>query len=313
MLCYGDARTRSASSMYDVTFSLAYYFPEWAFPSSLWKEDRMTRRRKISKFFSTSRCGDRLYTSHVRNKTLEWASNSSKRFKDDYTDEMINGVDEFFNSLHQFKNLVFDPASSSKPKPIILEMFKANKIIDSFAKKNNATFSKMMKKTNDEFDTLVNPAGELRVNFESIRYDIMQELKETRSKLYRMVHDDLMHSFSDTLNCLHDFMGQTIVIKSVQQLHTCFKSILKKESFIQGDILKYKKRFASIWKQVINELFQRPWHTDYWIDVFAEVQEGATKLGKHIYKSVKTNYRSSGFRFNNNRGSIIQCHIDLNY
>ncbi|CEG76375.1 hypothetical protein RMATCC62417_11277 [Rhizopus microsporus] len=313
MLSHDNARAYSPSSMYDIAFSLGHYFPEWTFPPSLWKEDRVTRRRKIAKFFSTSKFGDRLYALRIRNKALGWASNASKSFKNDYADEMINGVDALFDSLHQFTNLVFESVHSPKAKPIIPEIFKTNNIIDSFAKKNNATFNEMMKRINEEFDTLVNPSGELRVSFESIRYDIMKEMKEIRNDLYKKVHGTLVQSFSDILNCYYDVMGQNVDIKSTQRLRTCFNSILKKKSSIDKDILTYKKRLVSLWKQTINELSQSPWQADYWIDAFAEVQEAATQLGKSIYKSVKSNYRDSGFRFNNNRRIVIQSPIDVNY
>lgn len=313
MLSHDNARAYSPSSMYDIVFSLSHYFPKWTFPPSLWKEDRVTRRRKIAKFFSTSKFGDRLYALRIRNKALEWASNASKRFKNNYADEMTNGVDALFDSLHQFTNLVFESAHSSKAKPIIPEIFKTNNIIDSFAKKDNATFNEMMKRINEEFDTLVNPSGELRVSFESIRYDIMKEMKETRNDLYKKVHGTLVQSFSDILNCYYGVMGQNVDIKSTQRLRACFNSILKKKSSIDKDILSYKKRLVSLWKQTINELFQSPWQADYWIDAFAEVQEAATQLGKSIYKSVKSNYRDSGFRFNNNRRIVIQSPIDVNY
>ncbi|KAF1801308.1 hypothetical protein V8B55DRAFT_1599031 [Mucor lusitanicus] len=287
-----NRRPSTQYSFYDIAFSVTRSLPAWVYPHTSWKEDAMTRRRRIAKVLRTSSLITRPRLTVIRDTAALWTKTSSHLLQHNYT----AATEEAFSSLLQSaEDFVTAATDAELMDSLFLTTGYATleDAVTHFLANNLEEFNHVLKSINHDFNEIVSLSGDLRRPLESVREDAVQQSKMVRDNLFanhidkRLRHlswhirtelQHLSHELRELPEDDRDTSSKLLRKHIADSLRTEIESL----NDIKMTLAKSKSIYHHVWQNAYNELVQNPTSYNYWVDVAAEVKEAVYILGKSL-------------------------------
>ncbi|GAN09603.1 hypothetical protein MAM1_0277c09133 [Mucor ambiguus] len=287
-----NRRPSTQYSIYDIAFSVTQRLPAWVYPHTAWKEDSVTRRRRIAKVLRTSSLITRPRLTVIRDTAALWTKTSSNLLEHNYT----AATEESFSSLLQSaEDFVTAATDAELMDSLFLTTGYATleDAVTHFLTNNLQEFNNVIKSINQDFNEIVSLSGDLRRPLESVREDAIQQSKMIRDNLFANQIDKRLHHLSwhirtELQHLSHelrelpdedrDASSKLLRRHIADSLRTEIESL----NDIKMTLSKSKSIYNHVWQNAYNELVQNPTSYGYWVDVVAEVKEAVYILGKSL-------------------------------
>ncbi|KAI8090210.1 uncharacterized protein B0P05DRAFT_584426 [Gilbertella persicaria] len=290
---HNNKRPSTQYSIHDIIFPVTQYLPSWVYPSSLWKEDHVSRRRHIARVLRSTPLIARPHVVGVRDSVIAWTKSASQQLENNYTTATIEKLDSLLQSAEDFVMAATDPELMDS---IFLSSgyVALDDAVTSFLKTNKQDFDLVIRSINHEFNDIVSLAGNLRRSLESVRDDAIAQTKLIRDELFASHIDHRLrhlnwHIRTEIQNLaqeLRNVEGEDTEASRVVRKHTADSLRTEIETLydIKMTLERSKTFIHSVWSNAAHELLQSPASIDYWVDVVAEVKEAAMELARSLTK-----------------------------
>lgn len=292
-----NSRPSTEYSVHDIAFTFANYLPAWVFPDTLWKEEPVSRRRRIARILRSSPLIARPRYIVIRDKVADWTRVSRDILSNQYITSTTADLNSLLESINDFVTTATD-VELMDPLFLSAGYITLDSAIHDFITGNREKFNALIHSVNTEFNHIATLSGELRAPLESLRHDTIEQIKEIREEMFDSGIEGRLRHFG------HHIRGELqSLLQEVRQVeqnnqpeaskalrkHTAdsLRTEIERLNDIKVTLGKSQSIISHVWENVTNELIQSPAKFDYWVDVAAELKDAIIELGRVLASTKK--------------------------
>ncbi|KAI8883109.1 hypothetical protein K501DRAFT_333547 [Backusella circina FSU 941] len=283
---YRSKRPSTRCSLDDIVFTAARHLPDWFFPARVWRQDPATRHQKIIQILKAPHIYP--YANPILDNATNWTAQTTQLF-DAYIEETRLKLEGVYKLSQDYMEIV---TKNTDVPAILLDTSSdtLQKSITHYLSTNQHNFTMLLKESNKQFNKIINLSGPLRRPMESIRFDIIQSIKEAKDKQIGHIEIALTelvkHAQSELKNPSTSIDLKDYIIKPIRdELASFYKT---------NTILDHLKQKVSwILTMGSSEFRHDPSQLSFWVDLLDEMKEADIRLLKSLPKKFPTKKQNS--------------------
>jgi carboxypeptidase C (cathepsin A) len=236
------------------------------FPARVWRQDPATRHQKIVQAIKAPHVYP--FADGILNNAINWTAHTTQLF-DAYVEDTRLELEQVYELSKDYMDVVMKNAQV----PEVLLHSSSDTLEESikhYLNTNKRNLTLLIQASNNEFNSIINLSGPLRRPLESIRFDIMQSIKEAKDTQIRHIEIALTNLASHAQNELKN-PSISIDLKDyiVKPIRDELASFYKTSNILDH----LKQRVSWILNMGSNEFRYNPSQLGFWMDLLEEMKD----------------------------------------